>query len=755
MKKILTGFVFSSVAALGLSACGGGSSNSASSSSISSQGVSQNVGPISNAGVDQDKSTGSMITLSGMASSDADGDVLSYQWSLSSVPAGSVAELINETDVSPSFMADMDGTYTVQLVVSDGTVSSQADTVTIVVSSDSASSDSASSDNAAPMADAGPNQNAVVGTVVTLSGMDSADPDGDMLTYEWVFNSVPDGSAAALVDADSVSATFTPDLDGTYIAQLVVSDGTESSVFDLIKIVVSSSNSAPVANAGPNQNVSSGSIVTLSGADSSDVDGDALTYEWTLNSVPTGSATVLVDADTLSPTFTPDLDGAYIAQLVVNDGIESSVFDLVKVIVSTSNSAPVADAGPNQNVATGAVVTLSGIESSDVDGDMLTYEWTLDSAPAGSVAKLIDSNSVSPTFTPDLDGVYIVQLIVSDGADSSEFDLIKITASTSNSAPIAEAGQDQHVAAGEVVTLDGTASSDADGDVLTYQWSLSSIPTGSVAVLSGPTAVSPTFTADIDGTYIAQLIVNDGTEISAADIVEVVASTTNSAPVADAGHDQFVQALTHVVLDGSASSDADGDGLVYTWAFVSRPAESTAMLNDSTAVNPSFAADLEGSYVLSLVVNDGVQDSVADTVQVDVVQPGAKVFVGIGDPSVGLVYREISLADLSRGEISVDRSDVPEQSIYRILTFKILAQAGDITITNLSASDPDSVATPSFAGIANNNVIADGEEREFELISTPTGGVTVHLNFSFEILETGEVFSVMVDFTSRSAPAEH
>ena len=89
--------------------------------------------------------------------------------------------------------------------------------------------------------------------------------------------------------------------------------------------------------------------------------------------------------------------------------------------------------------------------------------------------------------------------------------------------PVAQAGPSQTVNAGDVVTLDGSGSSDAENDPLTFAWAFASQPTGSSATLSDPTAVNPTFTADVAGTYVMQLIVNDGATNSDPDTVTVEA----------------------------------------------------------------------------------------------------------------------------------------------------------------------------------------------------------------------------------------
>jgi hypothetical protein len=116
--------------------------------------------------------------------------------------------------------------------------------------------------------------------------------------------------------------------------------------------------------------------------------------------------------------------------------------------------------------------------------------------------------------------------------DGSEVDDDE-TAGAESVSPVADAGPDQTASAPATVTLDGSASSDADGDSPTFQWELILAPDLSTATLSDPTAVNPTFVVDVAGTYVALLIVNDGTTNSLPDTVTI--STRNSAPVANAG----------------------------------------------------------------------------------------------------------------------------------------------------------------------------------------------------------------------------
>lgn len=93
------------------------------------------------------------------------------------------------------------------------------------------------------------------------------------------------------------------------------------------------------------------------------------------------------------------------------------------------NSLPVADAGEDQSVNTGTLVSLNGSGSSDPDGNTLSYSWSFSAKPDGSYTEILISESVNPTFKPDIDGIYTVQLVVNDGTADSEPDTVNIEAS--------------------------------------------------------------------------------------------------------------------------------------------------------------------------------------------------------------------------------------------------------------------------------------------------------------------------------------
>jgi hypothetical protein len=552
-----------------------------------------NTAPVANAGPDQSVFVDDLVTLDGTASSDVDGDSLTYSWSFVSGPS---TPTLNTADPSkPTYVADAPGTWVWQLVVNDGTAASAADTVSI------------STLNSAPVANAGVDQSVAQNDLVQLNGGASTDADGDSLTYSWSITSGPD--APTLSDPALVNPTFTATGVGTYTVQLIVHDGTVSSAPDTM-LVSTTGNTAPVANAGPDQTAFVTDTVTLNGSGSGDPDSDPITYSWSFSSKPAGSSAALANPTTVNPNFVVDKAGSYVVQLIVNDGQLDSPPDTMTV--STLNTAPVANAGPDQSVFVDDTVLLDGSGSSDVDGDPLTYSWSLTTTPGGSGATLSSPIAEAPTFVVDLPGTYVAQLIVNDGTVNSAADTVSIT--TDNSAPVANAGLDQTVALNDTVLLDGSGSSDADGDTLTYSWSFSSKPAASSAAFSSPTAVNPTFVADAAGSYVVQLIVNDGTVNSAADSATI--STSNTQPVANAGPDQSIIDGGLITLDGSGSFDADGDPLTYNWAFTSLPAGSTAALSSSTVVNPTFTADVPGTFTVRLIVHDGTVNSIQDTVNI-------------------------------------------------------------------------------------------------------------------------------------------
>jgi len=570
--------------------------------------ASANSEPIANAGINQNVVVGASVTLDGTSSSDANRDALSFRWVLVSRPTGSSATLSSAVAAKPVFVADKIGTYVASLIVNDGKVDSTTVSTTVT----------ASAANAAPVANAGTSQNVTLGTV-TLDGSNSSDANYDPLTFTWTLLNKPTGSTASLSSTTSAKPTFNADIAGIYVFGLVVNDGKVDSAAVTVSVTASAANVAPVANAGTNQNVVLGAV-TLDGSTSSDANGDSLTYKWTLLSKPTSSTASLANATTAKPAFIADVAGNYVASLIVNDGKLDSSISSITVTAAAANVAPVANAGSIQSVVLGSV-TLDGSASTDANGDTLTYKWALLAKPIGSSATLSSTTSAKPTFTADLTGVYVASLVVNDGKVDSAVVTATVNAAQANVAPVANAGPFQNVVAGQLVNLDGTASSDANLDLLTYKWILISKPVGSSAGLSLSTSSRPTFTADLVGTYVFSLQVNDGKLNSEVSYVSITATVANSAPVANAGTEQAVAVGATVTLNGLGSTDANGDVLLYKWVMTYKPASSSASLSSLTAAQPTFIADVAGVYVASLIVNDGKVDSTVSTVAITATVP--------------------------------------------------------------------------------------------------------------------------------------
>lgn len=674
--------------------------------------------PLAVAGIDQNGYVGDTFSFDGSACSDPDGDPLTYKWSVKSGPNSSQSSIENDTRINPTFVPDSVGTYVIELVVNDGELDSEPDTLVLQVVLA----------NGRPIANAGDDQSVTLTSQVILNGSNSSDPDNDDITYRWLIVGQPQNSTAMLDDSSKVNPSFTPDIPGNYVVQLIVNDGVFDSAPDTVNISVEApSNNKPVANAGADQNTNIGTLVTLDGSASSDADGDSLAYRWSLVSVPNGSSVTLFNNSTTRPSFTPDAEGSYVVQLIVNDGKVDSDADSVVVEAIDPNHAPVANAGPDQLVTIDQLVTLNGSQSSDPDGDTISYSWVLVSQPASVV--LSNPTSATPTFTPTQAGAYVVQLTVSDGELSSNPDTVAINVEEPNTKPIANAGVDQTADVGDLVSLDGSRSSDADNDPLTYLWSISSQPSGSGVILSDPNKVNPSFVGDKIGDYVFQLVVNDGTEDSDRDSVNVTVSKINGQPIAEAGINQAGLPGDEFTLDGSMSSDPDGDALTYQWQIVDSPSASQASLADALSMTAKLMTDVEGTYVISLVVNDGEIDSEVDTTSVTVEKPNTKPVANAGADQLFTIDQTLTLDGSASSDLDGDN-----------LTYlwEILSPNG----TAVTLSDPTAVA-PTITPDDSETYVIQLIVNDGTVSSEPD---TVELNFD----NTKPVADAGVDQTSNA-----
>ena len=239
-----------------------------------------------------------------------------------------------------------------------------------------------------------------------------------------------------------------------------------------------------------------------------------------------GPVVILSDVTAVNPEFT----APYVAsnttltfQLIVDDGqSNSSDPDTVNITVVNVNTPPVADAGDDSTIKEGAVATLDGSNSFDSEGDMpLGYLWT---QTAGPIVTLSDNTNVAPTFTAPLGigSVLKFELEVDDDKETSQPDEVVITV-VENSQPVADAGPDQTVDEGTLVTLNGTGSSDLDSDGISFNWS------GPVP-LDDNTSSTPSFIATpANSIFTFDLVVTDDDAVNpkSSNLDQVVINVRN------------------------------------------------------------------------------------------------------------------------------------------------------------------------------------------------------------------------------------
>ncbi|MBN2419313.1 MAG: hypothetical protein JXL81_08010, partial [Deltaproteobacteria bacterium] len=571
--------------------------------------IPDNNAPLAIAGPDQNVNEGSLVYLDASNSNDPDGDAITYQWSQTGGPG---VTLSNPAAVQPSFTAPsvssqgVSLTFTVTVTDEKGLHSTDNCIVNIITV------------NLPPVADAGPDQNINEGSFVYLDGANSSDPDGDSLIYQWIQTGGPsvtlDGSNSAqptfdspVIASEGESLTF----------QLTVTDehGLQSSDTCIVNII--SVNNPPEADAGPDQNVNEGSTVYLNGSNSSDPDDDILTYQWTQIA---GPAVVLDDSRSVNPSFNApyiESEGDSLTfQLTVTDkgGLQSTDSCIVNIV--SVNNPPSANAGPDQTVDEGVLVTLTGSGSSDPDGDVLTYKWIQTGGSSVTLNSSAVSNPVFEANYVDPEGESLTfQLTVTDNGGLQSTDTCIVNITWVNDPPVANAGPDQNVDEGHSVTLNGTGSSDPDSDTISYKWTQIS---GPAVTFYDTRIVMPTFDIpyiDSEGESMTfQLTVTDAGGLQSTDTCVVNIISVNNPPVASAGNDQTVNEGTSVTLSGTGSSDPDGDTLSFIWAQVSGPA--VTLTNPRSAHAAFIAQDVNkdgATLVFQLTVTDEGQLQATDT----------------------------------------------------------------------------------------------------------------------------------------------
>lgn len=193
-------------------------------------------------------------------------------------------------------------------------------------------------------------------------------------------------------------------------------------------------NNPPVANAGPDQTVNQGATVNLTGAGSSDPDGDPLTYNWTKLS---GPAITINNANTVSPNFVaPSVTSSTVItiRLTVSDGRGGTAQDTMQVTVNPGPLPPNANAGPDAGAMFNVSVSLNASGSTDPNGDTLSFAWT---QLSGTPVTLSSANTATPTFTsPGAPTNLVFQVTVSDPGGLTDTDTVTIFVNATGSVPV-------------------------------------------------------------------------------------------------------------------------------------------------------------------------------------------------------------------------------------------------------------------------------------------------------------------------------
>lgn len=383
-------------------------------------------------------------------------------------------------------------------------------------------------------------------------------------------------------------------------------------------------NKLPVANAGNTINITTGTgIATLNASGSYDSDGKIVRYVWKKIEGPAAGVITSPFGTNASTTVTGlTVAGTYKYELNVVDDRASFTSDVVTVVVSSGagieNNPPVAKAGSDITITLPVnTVKLDGSASSDEDGSITTYSWTKVSGPAGTLAA--PTSSIT-NFNNLVAGTYVMKLKVTDNKGATAEDQVTVTVKPApvipNIAPVAKAGSDLTITLPvNSVTLNGSSSSDEDGNITKYAWTKVS---GPAATLENAGSASANANNLVQGTYVFRLTVTDNDGATDLDDVTVtVKSAPNTAPTANAGNDITITLpVNKTLLYGSGSADSDGSIAGYEWSKISGPSQ--FIIADPTGMNTNFTNLVEGTYKIRLEVTDNKGATDADTIIVTV-----------------------------------------------------------------------------------------------------------------------------------------
>jgi parallel beta-helix repeat protein len=559
------------------------------------------------------------VTLTG-SGNDVDGTIISYQWTKVSGPA--VFNITSPASQQTTVTNLQYGVYGFELRVTDNSGAVGRDTVLIVVNS---------APNQAPTASAGSDRTITLPTnSVTLTGSGN-DADGTIASFQW--SRIAGSTSFTIVSANSAQTAINNLVQGTYSFELRVTDNAGAVGRDTVFVTVNPApNPPPVANAGLNKTITLPvNSVVLNGT-ATDANGMIASYLWTKIA---GPATFTIVSPTSAQTTVNNLiQGTYSFELRATDNQGAIGRDTVMVTVNPApNQAPTANAGANQAIVLPAnSVTLNG-SGNDVDGTIVSYQWTKVSGPA--VFNITSPSSQQTTVTNLQYGVYGFELRVTDNSGAIGRDTVLIVVNSApNQAPTANAGSNRTITLPtNSVTLTGSGN-DADGTIASFQWSRITGPTSFTIV--SPSSAQTTINNLVQGTYSFELRVTDNAGAVGRDTVFVTVNPApNQAPTANAGANQTITLPTNSVTLTGSGNDADGTIASFQWSRITGPTSFTIVSANSaqTAINNL----VQGTYSFELRVTDNQGATGRDTVLITVNPLFNQLPVANAGPDISIV----------------------------------------------------------------------------------------------------------------------
>jgi hypothetical protein len=212
-------------------------------------------------------------------------------------------------------------------------------------------------------------------------------------------------------------------------------------------------------------------------------------------------------------------------------------------------------------------------------------------------------------------GVYVFQLTVTDNQGATNSATVQITVNAGNIPPIANAGSNQTIQLpANTGVLNGNASTDPDGTIVTYAWTKLSGP--ATYTIVSPSSALTTATGLVQGVYVFQLTVTDNQGAINSATVQITVNAANQPPVANAGPDKTITLPTNSVTLTGSGTDPDGTVTAYLWSKIAGPGQFTIV--SPTQAQTVINNLVQGVYQFELKVTDNQGATGRDTVLVTV-----------------------------------------------------------------------------------------------------------------------------------------